>query len=137
MIRNARVYAFPFLDENRKQDAYWRDVGTIDTYYQANIELTGGRAAAQSVRRPLAGADVSAEPAAAEVRVQIERPLRRGARQHRVRRGDHLGRQRDADDRRPANARQQLRRGRGFDHLFAASTSAGGRRFAGRSSTRA
>jgi len=41
MIRNCRVMAFPFLDENRKRDAYWRDVGTIDTYYQANIELTG------------------------------------------------------------------------------------------------
>jgi len=40
MIRNCRVQAFPFLDENRKRDAYWRDVGTIDSYYQANIELT-------------------------------------------------------------------------------------------------
>ena len=37
----AACIAFPFLDENRKQDAYWRDVGTIDSYYQANIELTG------------------------------------------------------------------------------------------------
>ncbi len=41
MIRNCRVQAFPFLDENRKRDAYWRDVGTIDSYYDANIELTG------------------------------------------------------------------------------------------------
>jgi glucose-1-phosphate adenylyltransferase len=40
IIRSRRVYAFPFLDENRKRDAYWRDVGTIDSYYQANIELT-------------------------------------------------------------------------------------------------
>jgi glucose-1-phosphate adenylyltransferase len=40
MIRSRRVFAFPFLDENRKRDAYWRDVGTIDSYYQANIELT-------------------------------------------------------------------------------------------------
>jgi glucose-1-phosphate adenylyltransferase len=40
MIRSRRVYAFPFLDENRKRDAYWRDVGTIDSYYQANLELT-------------------------------------------------------------------------------------------------
>ncbi|HEX2476932.1 MAG TPA: glucose-1-phosphate adenylyltransferase [Lacipirellulaceae bacterium] len=40
MIRSRRVYAFPFLDENRKRDAYWRDVGTIDSYYEANIELT-------------------------------------------------------------------------------------------------
>lgn len=40
IIRSRRVFAFPFLDENRKQDAYWRDVGTIDAYYDANIELT-------------------------------------------------------------------------------------------------
>jgi glucose-1-phosphate adenylyltransferase len=40
MVHTRRVFAFPFLDENRKQDAYWRDVGTIDSYYQANIELT-------------------------------------------------------------------------------------------------
>ncbi len=40
IINKQRVFAFPFLDENRKQDAYWRDVGTIDSYYQANIELT-------------------------------------------------------------------------------------------------
>jgi glucose-1-phosphate adenylyltransferase len=41
LVANRRVYAFPFLDENRKQDAYWRDVGTMDSYYQANLELTG------------------------------------------------------------------------------------------------
>jgi len=41
LIGARRVFAFPFLDENRKQDAYWRDVGTIDAYYEANIELTG------------------------------------------------------------------------------------------------
>jgi glucose-1-phosphate adenylyltransferase len=41
LIRSRRVMAFPFLDENRKRDAYWRDVGTIDSYFQANLELTG------------------------------------------------------------------------------------------------
>lgn len=40
IIRERRVFAFPFLDENRKDQAYWRDVGTIDSYYDANIELT-------------------------------------------------------------------------------------------------
>jgi glucose-1-phosphate adenylyltransferase len=40
IIHTRRVFAYPFLDENRKQDAYWRDVGTIDSYFQANIELT-------------------------------------------------------------------------------------------------
>lgn len=38
-IADHLVYAFPFLDENRKSDAYWRDVGTIDAYYEANMDL--------------------------------------------------------------------------------------------------
>jgi glucose-1-phosphate adenylyltransferase len=42
MIHGRRyVQSFSFLDENRKRDAYWRDVGTIDAYYEANLELTG------------------------------------------------------------------------------------------------
>jgi len=39
IIDTHRVFAFPFLDENRKHDAYWRDVGTLDAYYEANMEL--------------------------------------------------------------------------------------------------
>ena len=39
MIDNCQVYAFPFRDENRKGDAYWRDVGTLDAYYEANMDL--------------------------------------------------------------------------------------------------
>ncbi|MCO6047191.1 glucose-1-phosphate adenylyltransferase [Aeoliella sp. ICT_H6.2] len=39
-IDSRRVFAFPFLDENRKEQAYWRDVGTIDSYFNANLELT-------------------------------------------------------------------------------------------------
>jgi glucose-1-phosphate adenylyltransferase len=38
-IEDHKVFAFPFLDENRKQDAYWRDVGTIDAYYEATMDL--------------------------------------------------------------------------------------------------
>lgn len=40
-IDEHRVFAFPFRDENRKQDAYWRDVGTLDAYYDANMDLVG------------------------------------------------------------------------------------------------
>lgn len=39
IIETQRVVAFPFRDENSKQDAYWRDVGTIDSYYATNLEL--------------------------------------------------------------------------------------------------
>ena len=36
---NYQVYAFPFLNKETKKQVYWRDVGTIDSYYDANIEL--------------------------------------------------------------------------------------------------
>lgn len=39
IIRTHRVFAFPFRDENRKIDAYWRDVGTLDAYYETNMDL--------------------------------------------------------------------------------------------------
>jgi glucose-1-phosphate adenylyltransferase len=39
VIGTHRVFAYPFLDENRKKDAYWRDVGTLDAYYEANMDL--------------------------------------------------------------------------------------------------
>ncbi|MBA3481513.1 MAG: glucose-1-phosphate adenylyltransferase, partial [Pirellulales bacterium] len=40
IINSHKVMSFPFQDENSKQDAYWKDVGTLDAYYEANIELT-------------------------------------------------------------------------------------------------
>ncbi len=39
VINDHPVYAFPFRDENRKHDAYWRDVGTLDAYWEANMDL--------------------------------------------------------------------------------------------------
>jgi len=34
-----RVYAHLFWDENKKESQYWRDVGTIDAYYDASMDL--------------------------------------------------------------------------------------------------
>ena len=39
IIDKCRVFAFPFRDENRKGQAYWRDVGTLDAYFEANMDL--------------------------------------------------------------------------------------------------
>jgi glucose-1-phosphate adenylyltransferase len=39
LIPSDRVYAFRFRDKNRKAVPYWRDVGTLDAYYQANMDL--------------------------------------------------------------------------------------------------
>lgn len=39
IISKHRVFAFNFVDENRKDALYWRDVGTLDAYYEANMDL--------------------------------------------------------------------------------------------------
>lgn len=39
LIGSQRVVAYDFRDLNRKCVRYWRDVGTIDAYYEANMDL--------------------------------------------------------------------------------------------------
>jgi glucose-1-phosphate adenylyltransferase len=40
MLDHYRVFAFNFVDENKKEEAlYWRDVGTLEAYYEANMDL--------------------------------------------------------------------------------------------------
>jgi glucose-1-phosphate adenylyltransferase len=39
MMKSARVCAYNFKDENKKEAKYWRDVGTIDAYWEANKDL--------------------------------------------------------------------------------------------------
>ncbi len=39
MIKDCRVYAFKFHDENKKAVQYWRDIGTLDAYWEANMDL--------------------------------------------------------------------------------------------------
>ena len=39
IIDTHHVFAFRFRDKNRKAVPYWRDVGTLDAYYQANMDL--------------------------------------------------------------------------------------------------
>ena len=38
-IDSLQVYAYPFEDVRTKAQNYWRDVGTVDAYYEANLEL--------------------------------------------------------------------------------------------------
>ena len=39
IIGKQRVFAYDFKDENKKEAPYWRDVGTLDAYYEANMDL--------------------------------------------------------------------------------------------------
>jgi glucose-1-phosphate adenylyltransferase len=38
-IDRLQVYAYPFSDVKTRAQYYWRDVGTVDAFYEANIEL--------------------------------------------------------------------------------------------------
>ncbi len=39
LLGKVRMGAYNFVDENRKE-LYWRDVGTLDAYYDANMDVT-------------------------------------------------------------------------------------------------
>ena len=39
LIENHQVYIYSFVDQNKKQAKYWRDVGTIESYYEAHMDL--------------------------------------------------------------------------------------------------
>ncbi|ABF40023.1 Glucose-1-phosphate adenylyltransferase [Candidatus Koribacter versatilis Ellin345] len=39
MVGEYKIYSFNFIDENKKEALYWRDVGTLDAYYDANLDL--------------------------------------------------------------------------------------------------
>jgi glucose-1-phosphate adenylyltransferase len=39
LIQKAPVYVHRFSDENKKASKYWRDIGTLDAYFEANMDL--------------------------------------------------------------------------------------------------
>jgi glucose-1-phosphate adenylyltransferase len=41
LIGRNRIMAYPFRDVQTKAQSYWRDVGTVDAFWEANMELVG------------------------------------------------------------------------------------------------
>jgi glucose-1-phosphate adenylyltransferase len=39
LIKEVPTFAYRFYDENKKASKYWRDIGTLDAYYEANMDL--------------------------------------------------------------------------------------------------
>jgi glucose-1-phosphate adenylyltransferase len=39
LISDVPVFSYRFYDENKKAAKYWRDIGTLDAYYEANMDL--------------------------------------------------------------------------------------------------
>jgi glucose-1-phosphate adenylyltransferase len=71
-----RVFAFDFIDENRKEVRYWRDVGTLDAYYQTSMDLVATTPVFNLYDEswPLRAAHISAPPA----KFVFADPTRRG-----------------------------------------------------------
>ena len=41
LLGRCKMHAFNFVDENKQNALYWRDVGTLDAYYEANMDVAG------------------------------------------------------------------------------------------------
>ena len=41
LITTLPTFAYRFYDENKKASKYWRDIGTLDAFYDANMDLCG------------------------------------------------------------------------------------------------
>ena len=41
LLSERPTYAYRFYDENKKASKYWRDIGTLDAFYDANMDLCG------------------------------------------------------------------------------------------------
>ncbi|MEO6815754.1 MAG: glucose-1-phosphate adenylyltransferase, partial [Edaphobacter sp.] len=41
LLGRFKVQAFNFVDENKTKALYWRDVGTLEAYYEANMDVAG------------------------------------------------------------------------------------------------
>ena len=41
LLGRHRVHAYNFVDENKQNALYWRDVGTLEAYYEANMDVAG------------------------------------------------------------------------------------------------
>ncbi len=134
------MFAFPFLDENRKKDAYWRDVGTLDAYYEANMDLISvdPQLNMYDERWPIRTYQPNFPPPKFVFAEEGSDARRGQALDSIVCQGSIIsGGTVERSIVGPNTRINSYRPGRGFDPVRRASTSAGTPRFAGRSSTRA
>ena len=135
----AQVYDFQSNEvpgETAETERYWRDVGTIDSYFEAHMDLCEVVPAFNLYNEQLA--DPHPHPLAppGQVRPRRRRPGREGDRQHRVERRDRLRRLGERVGALAGRAPAQLGDRSSARCSWTAWTSAAGRSCATRSSTR-
>ena len=116
LITDAQVVAYRFYDQNKKASKYWRDIGTLDAYYEASMDLCHVNPEFNLYDPEWPMRHVAGAGAAGQVRLRRRGPaLRPGARLDHLGRLHHLGQPRLGQHPVPERARAQLLR-RGGQH---------------------
>ena len=73
LVREHAAHVYDFRDNkvpgaDARELGYWRDVGTLDSYFNAHMDLCATLSAVQPVQRPVADPDPCAVAAAGQVR---------------------------------------------------------------------
>ncbi len=76
LLGKKKMMAYSFVDENKKQALYWRDVGTLDAYYEANMDLCSVSPIFNLYDKQLAHPYPRAPVPAGQVRIRRARPYR-------------------------------------------------------------
>ena len=95
LVKHGKAVAHRFTSScvrgDNEREAYWRDVGTIDAYWEANIDLTDFVPALDLYDQRLADLDLRRDHAAGQVRPRRGRPPRHGDQLAGLGRLHHLG----------------------------------------------
>jgi hypothetical protein len=82
IVKNGKAVAHrftaPACARANEEEAYWRDVGTVDAYWEANIDLTDVTPGTRHLRPRLADLDLCRDHAAGQVRARRGRAARLG-----------------------------------------------------------
>ena len=92
LSRESSVFSYRFYDENKKSSKYWRDIGTLDAYYEASMDLCQVNPEFNLYDPEWPLRTVPASSSSGEVRLCGRgAPLRPGARLGHLERLHHLG----------------------------------------------
>ena len=122
LVGRTEMFAYDFqtnriAGDPANQEPYWRDVGTIDAYYEANMDLRAVTPGAEFIQSQMASAHRRLFRRAGEIHLRSGRAARPGAGFDR-RRKHHSFRRHGARQRAGTRRARAFRRaGGGFDHF--------------------
>ena len=118
LLGRCKMNAYNFVDENKQQALYWRDVGTLEAYYEANMDVAGVTPIFNLYDKSWPMRTRSYQYPPRQVRLRRNRPHRHGHQLHRRLRLHRLRSRHPQLRPLPRRSRQQLRRRRRLHRLL-------------------